>query len=252
MLSRSALRVVPVAICACTALAMGATAAQAAPTATTGSASSITSSSAIVNGTIDTGGQMTQYAFQYGTTTAYGQQSAAQTIPAGQSVVAVSARLGGLRPNTTFQYRLVAAVATGSVYYPVSFTAGANATFQTSAAGLPSQRDFITGSSRLRQSRGVVTARIRCVSPAGNSCKGLTTLSIRSSVRIRGRLRRITIRAARTSFSVPAGTTRVVRLRLQRGVLRTLRRRRTLPARLVAFNSNASPRFVGRNVTLLG
>lgn len=252
MLRRSALRVVPVAVCACTALALGAPAAQAQPTVVTGSATGITSTSATVNGTIATGGQATQYTFQYGTSTAYGQQSAAQTIPAGrQGVVAVSAALGGLPPNTTFHYRLVAASATGNAYYPVAFGAGSDATFQTSPAGLPTQRDFITGSSRLRQRNGIVTVRIGCVSPAGNPCKGLATITIRSRVRIRGKLRRVTIRAARQTFSVPAGTTRSVRLRLTTGVLRTLSRSHKLQGRLTLFNSNASPQGVGRNVTLL-
>ena len=48
-----------------------------APTATTGDASAVTVSSAVVNATVNPNGSSTTYAFQYGTSTNYGSQTAA-------------------------------------------------------------------------------------------------------------------------------------------------------------------------------
>jgi hypothetical protein len=94
------------------------------PTATTGPAVSLTSSSANVSGTVNPNGQETTYSFQYGTTTAYGFQTNSQSAGAGTQDQVVSGTLTGLASGTTYHYRLIATNASGT-------TVGADMTFTT-------------------------------------------------------------------------------------------------------------------------
>jgi hypothetical protein len=84
------------------------------PAAATGGASNVTFSSARVNGSADPNGTATSYYFQYGTTRAYGIQTAATPVGAGQSPVHVSTDLLGLAPATRYHYRIVAQSADGT------------------------------------------------------------------------------------------------------------------------------------------
>src|SRR3954471_3597620 len=70
------------------------------PAAATGGASNVTFSSARVNGSADPNGTATSYYFQYGTTRAYGIQTAATPVGAGRNPVRVSTDLFGLAPAT--------------------------------------------------------------------------------------------------------------------------------------------------------
>jgi hypothetical protein len=101
----------------------GATAATA-PTATTGPAQSVTTSSATVTGTVNPNGQSTTFSFQFGTTTGYGLQTSATSAGSGATDQDVSASLTGLRPGTTYHYRVIATNATGT-------TVGGDRTFTT-------------------------------------------------------------------------------------------------------------------------
>src|SRR3954447_26612894 len=78
------------------------------PAATTGGAANVTFSSARVNGSVDPNGSPTRYYFQYGTTKAYGTQTAPTPVGSGQSPVRVSVDLSGLAPATRYHYRIVA------------------------------------------------------------------------------------------------------------------------------------------------
>jgi extracellular elastinolytic metalloproteinase len=74
------------------------------PRAETGDASSIGQTSATVTGSIDTRGTATGYRFEFGDTSSLGAQTAIQPVGA----PAVGATLSGLRPATTYHYRVVA------------------------------------------------------------------------------------------------------------------------------------------------
>jgi hypothetical protein len=80
----------------------------AAPTATTGTPSKLTYNSVRLRGSVDPNKQNTSYYFQYGTTIAFGTQTA--PFPAGNGDKAVPARIdvAGLAPATKYYYRLVA------------------------------------------------------------------------------------------------------------------------------------------------
>jgi hypothetical protein len=73
---------------------------------TTGRASNITRSSAILNGTVNPNGLTTTVAFQYGRTTNYGFTTADRTYT-GKTTQSVSLRIPRLRPNTKYHFRLV-------------------------------------------------------------------------------------------------------------------------------------------------
>src|SRR4051812_10125901 len=96
------------------ALLLTAVLAQAAPTATTGPAESITTGSAVVTGTVNPGGTPTTYHFDYGTSSAYGLRTPDVDAGSGTADESARATLTGLTSNTTYHYRLVAGTAQGA------------------------------------------------------------------------------------------------------------------------------------------
>jgi hypothetical protein len=98
---------VVVALATLAATAAGALAATA-PSASTGRASAVTPQTATVNGRVNPHGAPTAFYFQFGQTTRYGKRTSTGDAGSGGSSRAVSAPLAGLRPNTTYHYRLVA------------------------------------------------------------------------------------------------------------------------------------------------
>lgn len=111
-------------------LTTGTTLAAGAPGATTGDASALTDTQATLAGSVNPQGQLTSYAFQYGTTTSYGQQSALTSAGSGTADVPVTADLAGLTAGTTYHYRVIATNASGT-------TVGADRTFATTGTAPP-------------------------------------------------------------------------------------------------------------------
>jgi hypothetical protein len=74
----------------------------------TGAASSITTSSAVVSASVNPHGAAVNVSFQYGTTTAYGSTTTPLKTGVDNAVDAFSAALNGLPPGTTIHYRAVA------------------------------------------------------------------------------------------------------------------------------------------------
>jgi subtilisin family serine protease len=79
-----------------------------APLATTGDAEAITTGSARITGTVTPFGRDATYAFEYGTSPAYGASTPATPAGAGMAATSVSADLAGLAPGTTYHFRAVA------------------------------------------------------------------------------------------------------------------------------------------------
>lgn len=106
-----------------------------APTASTGEAAELTTSSATLKGSVSQGNQPTSYYFQYGLTSAYVAQTAV-TPGAGTQTIHVAVSVAGLSVATTYHYRLVAVNATGTSVgvdrtfttkkIPLKFTVAAN------------------------------------------------------------------------------------------------------------------------------
>jgi hypothetical protein len=106
------------------ACAPAAAGAASAPAASTGRSASVTYSSAIVFGSIDAHSQPTTYVFQYGTNRGYGAQTPLAPAGSGSSSITVSQTLTGLKPLTTYHYRILATS-------PAGAAAGNDRTFST-------------------------------------------------------------------------------------------------------------------------
>jgi phosphodiesterase/alkaline phosphatase D-like protein len=102
-----------------------------APDVTTSAPIGIGEDGATLTGTVDPNDWPANYRFDYGTTTAYGRQTAWTSAGGGDSAVPVSAEVGGLAPATTYHYRLSAA---GFSPTPVF---GGDLTFTTQVTPLP-------------------------------------------------------------------------------------------------------------------
>ena len=97
----------------------------------TGAASAVAATGATLNGVVDPNGAATSYAFEYGTSTAYGQQTAAVPAGAGTDPVAAAATIGGLQPGVQYHFRLLA------IRNGVIADTAADRTFTTSAPPPP-------------------------------------------------------------------------------------------------------------------
>jgi hypothetical protein len=94
------------------------------PGVVTGGVSSLASSSVVLRGAVNPQGQATNYVFQYGTSAAYGSQTPLTPVGSGSATVKVTQAVVGLRPNTTYHYRILATSAGGA-------TPGTGRTFTT-------------------------------------------------------------------------------------------------------------------------
>lgn len=102
------------------------------PGASTGGASSVSSSSVILHGSVNAKGQITSYVFQYGTSNSYGAQTSPVSAGNGTATIKVSQAVGGLQPYTIYHYRILASSAGGA-------KPGADHTFTTSKIPLSLQ-----------------------------------------------------------------------------------------------------------------
>ncbi len=125
----------------------------AAPVAVTGSATSVSLTSATLTGTVDPNGRPTTWYFEYGTSTSYGSKTAEKSAGAGSSTTGISAPVSGLTRGRVYHYRLVATSDAGT-------SRGADRTFSTT--GAPSA---VTGSA---SSISLTSARLNgAVTPNG-------------------------------------------------------------------------------------
>lgn len=99
---------------------------QDAPTVTTGDATSVTTNTATLNGTVNPYGVSTTYYFEYGTTTSYGSNTVSADAGSGTIDVSVNANITGLSDSTTYHFRIVATNNIGTTY-------GNDATFTTTS-----------------------------------------------------------------------------------------------------------------------
>lgn len=96
------------------------------PSAAGSGTTRVTATGATAHGDVTPNGCLTQYTFEYGTTTAYGSATLARNAGAGTSSKAVAARIVGLAANMTYHFRIAATNALGT-------TDGPDETFHTAA-----------------------------------------------------------------------------------------------------------------------
>jgi phosphodiesterase/alkaline phosphatase D-like protein len=84
------------------------------PAVSTGGASSITTTGAQLNGSVNPNGFSTTYHFEYGLTTSYGSSTQSGSGGSGTVIVSLNATLSGLTSGSVYHYRLVAANSGGT------------------------------------------------------------------------------------------------------------------------------------------
>ena len=95
-----------------------------APVARTGAAQAVGPSSARLTGTVDAGGRRTTWYFEYGESTFYGVKTATRNGGSAFGARSVNTSIAGLRPATTYHFRVVATNDAGT-------SRGADVTFTT-------------------------------------------------------------------------------------------------------------------------
>jgi plastocyanin len=101
-----------------------------APAVATGPATSPNETEATLEGSVDPEGEATEYFFEYGANSSYGQATAVKSLPADNLNHPVTMRLAGLTPGTEYHFRLVAKNSVGS-------RAGGDHTFVTASPPPP-------------------------------------------------------------------------------------------------------------------
>jgi phosphodiesterase/alkaline phosphatase D-like protein len=106
------------------------------PTAVTNTASSVGTTGATLNGTVNANNDSTTVTFEYGLDTSYGTTVTADQSPVtGSMDTVVSIAITGLNTNTTYHYRVVAQNAGGTTYgSDMTFTTGITAPTATTNA----------------------------------------------------------------------------------------------------------------------
>jgi phosphodiesterase/alkaline phosphatase D-like protein len=99
-----------VSVLACASVALAASSPTVKPTPVTG----ITTTSAVLHGTVNPNGDATSYHFGWGPTTALGTNTTPGSLATGTTAVAVTTTLKGLIPGTTYYYALSATNAAGT------------------------------------------------------------------------------------------------------------------------------------------
>jgi hypothetical protein len=136
-----------------------------APTVSLAAAVKITSSSVQLNGAINPQGDPSAWHFEYGLTSDYGLETTPVTMP-GLGIRPINAQITGLRPSTTYHYRLVAESATGLYVGPAL-------TFTTKAAPPVPVRDLTLKVATHRDRFGVrVTVSGQLLMPTGVGSEG--------------------------------------------------------------------------------
>jgi len=175
-----------------------------ATTVTTGSATSVKTTTAVLHATIDTGGVATAWQFQLGKTKSYGRGTPLQQIGPGQGVVTVTWRVRNLSPNTKYHFRIAATTSTGQPYYLLNAFFGNDHTFTTKTTG-----KLLLTNKRLTVTHGVISVPLRCDSSI--ACRGRFTINTRA--KLQGSKKVATVLCATRTFTIRARRTSTLTVR---------------------------------------
>lgn len=120
------------------------------PDVSTGSASSITASSATLNGSVDPNGRSTTFYFEYGTSTSYGTKTSVRSAGSATSAQPESAGISGLSAGHTYHFRIVATSDAGT-------TTGKDVAFTSSSAPAVATGDVASIAPTTATLKGSVT-----------------------------------------------------------------------------------------------
>jgi hypothetical protein len=195
-------------------------------TPVTGAASGISASAATVSGAVNPEGAAVKVSFQFGTTTAYGRSTAAQTLPPGNVATPFAAQLIGLPAETTIHYRAVAVSDFGTFV-------GADQTLTTS----PTVGTVTVG--RAKVSGNAAAVRVTCSGPAGAQCNVSLRMSVTETLRghrviaLAARVRHKVIGVGSAAVTLAAGNAETVRISLNGTGRNLLAARHVLKVKLV-------------------
>lgn len=182
--------------------------------AVTQAATAITSTAAQLNGAVDPGGLGTFWAFQYGTSTSYGTDTTPVGPLSGTTRMSVSTLVRGLRPNTTYHFRLVAVQgaagtsgdATGYTGADMSFTTPSSGSVTTTSSNGSKHAKASLGSHTLHVHGGAASIPWSCTGSSGAACKVKMSLSTHGKAG--------TVSCGSGTFSASTGKHRTVRVAL--------------------------------------
>jgi CSLREA domain-containing protein len=168
------------------------------PFVATSPATSVSASTATLNGTANPDNQPTTAYFEYGTSASYGSQTAAQPVGWDYSAHTLAQSVTGLAPATTYHYRLVATSPFGTaVGADQSFV---TATVRSSAKSPPRKPHVKLGRTRVSGLMFWIPLTCR----AGSSCQGVATLVVRGRAH------------PKISFTIRGAHHRLIKLSLDR------------------------------------
>jgi hypothetical protein len=147
--------------------------------ATTAKPVEVTPTTAFLTGIVATYGAPAIYQFQYGTTADYGLATKTVSIPASDSNFGIAwYPVTGLKPNTTYHYRLDAYATPGTLGYGYGYYGGsgdgADISFTTPSAG-----SMTLSSTTLGVAKGKASFSLKCSSTI--ACAGSYTASAKGT-----------------------------------------------------------------------
>lgn len=138
------------------------------PLVTTTAATSVTATTATLNGTVNPNGLSTTYYFQWGTSTSYGNTTTSTSAGSATSTFPVTANITGLISGTPYHFRLVAVNSDGTTNgNDFTFTTGA-ASVTTTAVSSITSTTAVSGGNVLSDGGLSVTARGVCWNTSPN------------------------------------------------------------------------------------
>jgi hypothetical protein len=198
----------------------------------TGAASGVSTSAATVSGTVDPEGAPINVSFQFGTSTAYGQSTAPQTLAPSNVATPFAGQLTGLPAGTTIHYRAVAVSDFGTF-------AGADQTLTTSPVGTPPPAVGSVNVGRAKVSGNTASVRVTCTGAAGAQCNvslGMTvteTFRGHKLVAVAARVRHKVVGVGSATVALTAGNAQTVRVSLNGQGRKLLASRHVLKVKLV-------------------
>jgi hypothetical protein len=218
------------------------------PLATTLPASAIGANTARLNASVDPRGFETSFQFQWGTTTAYGNQAppAPATAGSGTGATPVFTDVAGLPKGTVIHYRVMASSAYGGT------TLGADRTFTTAGSGPATVFGGIKLKTRkYKVKKGAVTFSLRCPATVSGRCTGTLALRTAKKVAARKGAKKRRLALGKHSFSIASGKTGKVVVKLNKTARKLLRKHRSLKARAtITATANGRKRVTTQSVTL--
>jgi hypothetical protein len=170
------------------------------PTTATAAPAAVKLTGATLRGAVNPNGCTTKYHFEYGTTAAYGHSTPEEVLPNGAAALAVSAPVAGLTKATRYHFRLVASSVSG-------IRSSADATFTT----VDPFAGVAVVSRKAKARKRTVKIALSCPAGTPGSCDG--TLKLKKGK----------ARLGKAAFSIPAGQTMKVKVKLSKKARKLLK-----------------------------